>query len=483
MQRETKITSIKFHKACSNGDLEFVNLCLEKPDIHKLINLNYNYTLNKNTPLMISLLNKHYDISKALINYHYKNPQLLDINLKNKHDLYPTIVAMIDDNFEIFRMLFNSIEFISEHPESPKNVISQASFCKSPEYMKLLIQREDINLNYQDNFNLETPLIFSMHRENWELTKLLLNDPRVNINEKSLRNDRSPLMVCCYMRTIEIFKMLVQRKDLNLNDKNSDNETVLHLCLTHYLEMTENVIELDGIDLNKTGTQNEETAIHIAVRLENHKIFNLLMDKNVDVNKKDKHGKTLLMDVRNIDMLKRLLEIDDLDVNSVSFYGDSFILYAVNLMSKQHLEIALSSYHDFIFEYPIKRFRNDVGFSVIVHHVNNGLEYQENLDLTKEYLDNKEKVRMRLRLKYGYSERDSAKLFSILLLLKDDLIKKGESVNDGLHENKLRFVNIIERMPNEIIMKLCNGVYGNQNDFIKQDLIDEEIKKQIIKFL
>ena len=111
---------------------------------------------------------------------------------------------------------------------------------------------------------------------------------------------------------------LIKSNDLNINHINSKHETFLHICIENRkidaaIWLIENNISVD------ISNKNEKTAFDIAIELNQHRVISLILNlTDVDINKKDMFGRTLLQDAAVLgdhEMAKILLE-HNADINS-----------------------------------------------------------------------------------------------------------------------------------------------------------------------
>lgn len=86
------------------------------------------------------------------------------------------------------------------------------------EVVRLLLTREDINVNHQ-NISKVTALMCACHEGNTEIVKILMQQENININLMNVRQENA-LTVACYKKRHEVISLLLQREELERSQSN-----------------------------------------------------------------------------------------------------------------------------------------------------------------------------------------------------------------------------------------------------------------------
>ncbi|MCP4705413.1 MAG: hypothetical protein GY865_12490 [candidate division Zixibacteria bacterium] len=202
------------------------------------------------TPLHNTVRQGHVDVAKYLLE------NGADYNATTESGETPFMASVQGGNLELSKLFLEmgaKINTINEHGETP---LHQAIFGQNSELIKLLIDNgADVNaLNNQGS----TPLFNATYRDNNEVAELLV-DGGAQVNSCN-RHGYSPLNNAIIREYNDIVKLLIDK----------------------------------GADLNLVDTIYNQTGLHLASIRGNTEAVNMLLNKNVKVNAKDKNGFTPL---------------------------------------------------------------------------------------------------------------------------------------------------------------------------------------------
>jgi len=118
--------------------------------------------------------------------------------------------------------------------------------------VKKLLQKEQINTNWQDPRHLRTPFYIACRDGHIEIVKLLLSDSRVDIN-KGNYDDWTPFHSTCKNGHIEIVKLLLNEKRVDVNKATKDKATPFSIaCWNGHIEIVKLLLESGKeIDIRK----------------------------------------------------------------------------------------------------------------------------------------------------------------------------------------------------------------------------------------
>ncbi|KAJ7582119.1 ankyrin repeat-containing domain protein [Mycena floridula] len=182
----------------------------------------------------------------------------------------------------------------------PRTPLSYAAGnYRSTEIMRILMQRDDVDLNSQDKHG-RTPLSYATIDYSGDCVALLLNHPNIQPDCPDYTG-RTPLSYAAETAaeeydSVEMVALLAQREDVDINSQDIYGRTPL----SHATEM-ENVCAaaqylLDNyvVDVNAK-SKGLQTALSIAVGKPNLDVASLLLSRgDVDRNVRDQHGRTAL---------------------------------------------------------------------------------------------------------------------------------------------------------------------------------------------
>jgi|GEM_PF-3366218 len=203
------------------------------------------------------------------------------------------------------------------------------------EIIKKIININGIDINKIDNDGM-TPFSLAVMSQNLEIIKLLSNQKEIDIN-KADNNGESPIDRAIKYGNIEIVKYLLTSVNLNINQMDKNNQTPI------YYSVLGNNIEITKLLLSRNAkvdvvNNNGETLLHAAFKcypyspLSPELIALLASIKGIDINRFDNNNNTpllLAIESRNIDAVKTLLSIDDIDVNANSYQDGNIYLHRI----------------------------------------------------------------------------------------------------------------------------------------------------------
>ena len=477
--------SVEFWLACNNGDKEYFKKFTEVP-ISEIKDIDFTIKIYGQSPLSILVLKNDMDNLKLLVEYF-------------SGSIY-------------YQMFIND--------ETENRSIRYLSIVGHEDMFEFLINLEGYDINKHNDVG-ETLLFNLCMNRKLELLEKLLKCEKLDVNKQSLPKKLTPLQIACMKGFPDVVRLLMEREDLdvnyfdNLSNNKYWNEPPIYISLRNenfdiarLLIRDENLkfwftIE-DDIDLCDEDDREEERffdCIKYALDKENFEVFQFLCEiERLDVF----NDKRLLIYLRYVsdNSLGFREKVFDYLINSKKFNINIELMQSTLITQSTLLEKAFIIHRESLIEKILKRkdlmpsLKNDVkchiyekyyysSLSMILaseHNVHLGDDFVKNtMDksiriLIDDYLKDPIETRYKLRLKLGYSKKDSARLYSMIFLLKLGILETPElEIYPIDQQRKIRFFNLLKAFPNEIIMKICNICYENKNQFIKQELINEEI--------
>lgn len=352
------------HLAIEHSDLATVQLLVD----NKFTNVNIRDSFG-NTPLhlaallnkvnVINLLLKHPTIKVNETNRKNQTPLNLALRKGNK-DSVLTLIKHTDvdlDDIKDFSDCTCREIMLSKFPEIELSAVRKGG-CKENVDLFHLLHNRDINLfktqvkinknNLNQNDGLYTLLQYACQHGLLEEVKILL-DNGVNANEVCECNPKLPIMIAGFHGYINILCALIEYGGLSFQVEKEG--TVLHAILhgikdyrcnniigssdeirNHYMcfEYVLNNVTSDALDIN-CQDMNGNTALHLAVEINDAKIIRLLLDKGAYVGFRNNSGEMAVSYI-SPDILKHYLDDciitngkQPIDYNYEIIYNYSFL--------------------------------------------------------------------------------------------------------------------------------------------------------------
>ena len=274
---------------------------------------------------------------------------------------------------------------------------------KHTQIVKLLLEQPLLGVNSR-NSDGETALHYAVLYNNLEALKLLLADPRLTCVNPVNNYGDTPLMRAIESRKNDMVSVLLAHKSMNLNlERDSKGRTAVHIavatCNMEGLQlllddpslgdalntgdhssisplisavMSENCADVmtlllkhPEIDVNKRNKESGYAALHYAAYLDHKPELDLILTKSgdkLDLNLRENNtGQTALhlaVLKSNNDIVKRLLEHPDLDVNCTDYKGNCVMMFAEAVENFEAMALIMAD----------KRFSDECKFPLYSKH-------------------------------------------------------------------------------------------------------------------
>ncbi|XP_067656470.1 serine/threonine-protein phosphatase 6 regulatory ankyrin repeat subunit B-like [Haliotis asinina] len=205
-----------------------------------------------------------------------------------------------------------------------------AAFFGHEKVCEMLVERGcNISLKDVDGNNILHVICFSGYLN---IVKYVLSLNKLDINGRG-HYGRTPLMTAASSGHKEVFDLLVEKGgDVFLKDANGNN--MLHIiCFGGHFNLVKHVLSLNKLDINSRGRYGR-TPLMTAAYLGQKKVFDLLVEKGGNVFLKDANGNTILHTAcfgGHLDMVKHVLSLNKLDINSRGQYARTPLMGAAYL--------------------------------------------------------------------------------------------------------------------------------------------------------
>ncbi|KAJ4307505.1 hypothetical protein N0V84_012685 [Fusarium piperis] len=198
--------------------------------------------------------------------------------------------------------------------------------------IKLLLEKDGVDVNAKDERYGQTPLSWAAMKGNEGVIKLLLEKDGVDVNAKDERYGQTPLSWAAEKGNERVIKLLLEKDGIDINVKDNDGRTPLSWAAR---KGNERVIMLllkeDGVDPNSRDT-SDRTPLSWAAEKGNDTVVMLLLKKDgVDPDSRDTSGRTPLSwaaEKGNERVIMLLLKTDGVDPNSRDTSGRSPLSWA-----------------------------------------------------------------------------------------------------------------------------------------------------------
>jgi ankyrin repeat protein len=170
--------------------------------------------------------------------------------------------------------------------DSGEYALGDAAYRGDVDVMKLLLDRPDVDPNFEGGSNGTTPLILGADFP--DVVKPLLDQQGIDINYQENDLLSTALINTAVYNYVESAKLLLERDDINVNIPNWTGLTALHwACLNESLDLVDLLLKRDDIDLNTRDVVGN-TPFALACRKQDRRsipiIRSLLSHRNTDPN-------------------------------------------------------------------------------------------------------------------------------------------------------------------------------------------------------
>lgn len=324
------------HLAANDGNLSTVELLLNKG---AEVNTTNEYG---NSPLHLTAENGHLAVMKLLLNNGAK------LNMTNKYRESPLYLATKNGHFPAVEYLLNKDAEVcirNQFGDSPLHVAAENGILPIVE----LLLSKSAKINVSNQFG-DSPLHLAVENGNIPIVKLLL-EKGAEVN-KSNQFSNTPLHLAAKNGDLLAVKLLIIGAEVNMTNQSGDSP--LHLATRNGNLPTIELLLNEGADVSQTDMHGD-SVLHLAVAkcssetpilsisAENY-IINLLINKGINVNLKNKRGITPLY----MAIEKRNLVIMNLLINRGAYLcttddnGDSLLHMAVNCGEEFMLNVLLN---------------------------------------------------------------------------------------------------------------------------------------------
>ena len=459
---ECYINSLSFWRTCYLGDLNQAELSIL--EYHgRLIDLKFKFGIEKDTPLSISVRRNNLEITRMLL-VHYQQFENSRYLLNDDNNLF--LIACKNDNKDMLKLLLDYRLFdINESRFREETALGYACKENKTELVELLLKYQNLDVNRRE---LSSPLSLACTNGNKEIVEMLLKHPKIDINITDV-DYSTPFYNACANGHLNIARMLDSHGSIVHSDRDEYDIIFLAFEKEDFPLFDFLTSELDLMSKIKRSTMMRifgyEKNLFTKTRL---KIINKIMkSEKTDLNRFGLYKSSLLYEAiknENVPLMEEFSKVRNFKYKLEEHYP---VVLKGTEPHFLHLKLFLSCEIDF----NVNTF--DENYIYLYQHDTLDLPiYERCRKLLGGYTTDRVKIRFDLRKELGYSQKDSSRVFAIVNLIKSGFFKLNSHIRSG---KKYNFIEITKKIPNEIIMKICDIIYSNK-EFISQQIIDDGIQ-------
>jgi ankyrin repeat protein len=202
------------------------------------------------------------------------------------------LVDESNDNTKAVLKLIRSVKNINTRGDDGMTPLQVAALVGNDKVVEALLKIDGIDVNAKDNDIRDAPIHQAIRAGKIECVKLLLAREEINVNIKN--DDDTPLYVAIYKSNEPIALELLKREDVDVNIPNYVGETPLYeACRRKLFQIVKPLIE-KGADVNAKTKNSKNTPLHAAASEGAATIVETLLQHHADVNSQNKWGTTPL---------------------------------------------------------------------------------------------------------------------------------------------------------------------------------------------
>ena len=285
LESKSGLTILYYSVETRNEDLIKLVLLQYKADVNKCISkLRLSQNISNCNVLMYATYHGLTSILKILLSKD-------DVNVNIKDSLLGVtagMIAIMNNQFDCFSLLLKQAKYIDVNISdiNGKTIAHLAANHFNGEYMKLLLERGDVDIN-RDDHEHKKPITYAVEKNSIPVIKLLLSYPSIDLSvEIDVKDGNNAMHYLSYIHDHQIIRRVMNKVDIvnKINVLNKQHQTPLITSI-----MNNNLTYTD-----------------------------LLLSSNADINICDSNGEnclTLACSYDFVDILRTLLKYGNNNVN------------------------------------------------------------------------------------------------------------------------------------------------------------------------
>ncbi|XP_048243905.1 serine/threonine-protein phosphatase 6 regulatory ankyrin repeat subunit A-like isoform X2 [Haliotis rufescens] len=294
--------------ACVGGNISIVKHVLSM----KTCDINRRGGYRKQTPVMMALKGRHYDV------YHLLVSEGADLTLTDKDNRDCLMLACEGGNLSIVKHVLSmkTCDINRQGGRLKQTPVMMALKGRHYDVYHLLVS-EGADLTLTDDDNRDC-LMLACERGNISIVKHVLSMKTCDINRRGGYRKQTPVMMALKGGHYDVYHLLVSEgADLTLTDE--DNTDCLMLaCEGVNLSIVKHVLSMKTWDINRRGGRLKQTPVMMALEEGHYGVCHLLVSEGADLTLTDDDNRDCLMlacEGRNISIVKHVLSMKTCDIN------------------------------------------------------------------------------------------------------------------------------------------------------------------------
>ncbi|XP_068236789.1 kinase D-interacting substrate of 220 kDa B-like [Palaemon carinicauda] len=286
-------------------------------------------------------------------------------------------------SLDVLKAALNAGAFIDLQDETGWTALNHAASKNHTGVARYLIL-VGANVNIPNNDFGDTPLIWAVYNENFELTKALV-EAGANINHKEFDGDSPLNMASAPEKNTEIFKYLIDN-GADVDDQDNDGWSALILAANHNkLDRVRMLLKANANPDLKTASFGD-TALHWAVAFGYNDIVRELIVAGADFNLPNNRGVTPLNIAarNNLPNEVRLLLAAGAEIDGQAIDGDTSLMEATNSGFTEVVKVFLEHCPDLSIKNKNRKTVADIAFLRQRHEISNMILAHPNLVCTQD---------------------------------------------------------------------------------------------------
>lgn len=267
--------------------------------------------------------------------------KVIDVNAKGKHDNTALIYAAKNGNVDMIRLLLSipGIDIECKNYIGTTPVLFSAIGCSLP-CIKLLVEA-GANINTENDEHFSVANIAAING-NADIIEYLMNFEDVDFNHRDCEGS-TPLFNAARFNQLKVLIFLLKMRKVDVNSKCGKNELrPLHIAADRdNIESIELLFSRRDLDVNAKD-KNGRTALHVATEMQHSKAILALLNHPCilpnEVDNKDRSAFSIALSLHNFGLITMFVSDPDINLD-VERLKDSDLLQ--NFASKGNIEAVL----------------------------------------------------------------------------------------------------------------------------------------------
>ncbi|XP_071087850.1 serine/threonine-protein phosphatase 6 regulatory ankyrin repeat subunit B-like [Haliotis cracherodii] len=294
--------------ACEGGNISMVKHVLSM----KTWDINRRGGELKQTPVMMALERRHYDV------YHLLVSEGADLTTIDEYNRDCLMLACEGGNISIVKHVLSmkTWDINRRGGELKQTPVMRALERRHYDVYHLLVSEgADLTLTCGDNRDC---LILACEGGNTSIVKHVLSMKTCNINRRGGYLKQSPVMIALERRHYDVYHLLVSEgANLTLTDE-YHRDCLMLACKGGTISIVKHVLSMKTCDINRRGGKLKQTPVMMALEERHYDVCHLLVSEGADLTITDAYNKDCLMlacEGGNISIVKHVLSMKTCNIN------------------------------------------------------------------------------------------------------------------------------------------------------------------------